>query len=121
MFDVHNAIDERESHAALVDRYFDFHPPRHVNEPDGRHCGAGSYDFKPVLEVLRCAGSGLGVARSLRFHAGRGTPGQRKPAASGKPDWTASFMSQYVVTGGAGFIGSAIVRRLLQEGRAGCW
>src|ERR1019366_3469046 len=28
MFDVHNAIDERESHAALVDRYFDF--IRHV-------------------------------------------------------------------------------------------
>ena len=53
MFDVHNAIDEREPHAALVDRYFDFIRHVHVNEPDGRHCGAGSYDFRPVLEVLQ--------------------------------------------------------------------
>lgn len=53
MFDVHNAIDEQESHAALVDRYFDFICHVHVNEFDGSHCGAGDYDFKPVFEVLR--------------------------------------------------------------------
>jgi sugar phosphate isomerase/epimerase len=52
MFDVHNAIDEAESHAALVDRYFDFIRHVHVNELDGRHCGAGAYDFAPVFEVL---------------------------------------------------------------------
>jgi D-psicose/D-tagatose/L-ribulose 3-epimerase len=56
MFDVHNAIDEREPHAALVERYFDFIRHVHVNELDGRHCGAGNYDFKPVLEVLRRRG-----------------------------------------------------------------
>ena len=56
MFDVHNAVDERESHAALVERYFDFICHVHVNELDGRHCGAGSYDFKPVFEVLRQRG-----------------------------------------------------------------
>ena len=56
MFDVHNAVDERESHAALVDRYFDFICHVHVNELDGRHCGAGGYDFKPVLEVLKRRG-----------------------------------------------------------------
>jgi sugar phosphate isomerase/epimerase len=56
MFDVHNAIDEEESHATLVDRYFDFIRHVHVNELDGRHCGAGSYDFKPVLEVLQRRG-----------------------------------------------------------------
>jgi sugar phosphate isomerase/epimerase len=56
MFDVHNAIDERESHAALVDRYFDFLCHVHVNELDGRHCGAGNYDFKPVLAVLQRRG-----------------------------------------------------------------
>ena len=56
MFDVHNAIDEHESHAALVDRYFDFIRHVHVNELDGRHCGAGSYDFRPVLEVLQRRG-----------------------------------------------------------------
>jgi sugar phosphate isomerase/epimerase len=56
MFDVHNAIDERESHAALVDRYFDFIRHVHVNELDGRHCGAGSYDYQPVFEVLQRRG-----------------------------------------------------------------
>jgi D-psicose/D-tagatose/L-ribulose 3-epimerase len=53
MFDVHNAIDETLPHAELVDRYFDVIRHVHVNELDGRHCGAGGYDFKPVLEVLR--------------------------------------------------------------------
>jgi sugar phosphate isomerase/epimerase len=52
MFDVHNAIDETEPHAALVDRYFDLIRHVHVNELDGSHCGAGSYDFAPVLEML---------------------------------------------------------------------
>ena len=52
MFDVHNAIDEREPHAVLVDRYFAFLRHVHVNELDGRHCGAGGYDFRPVLDVL---------------------------------------------------------------------
>ena len=56
MFDVHNAIDEVEPHAALVDRYFEFISHVHVNELDGRHCGAGGYDYKPVLEVLRRRG-----------------------------------------------------------------
>jgi sugar phosphate isomerase/epimerase len=56
MFDVHNAVDEQESHSALVDRYFDFLCHVHVNELDGRHCGAGNYDFKPVLAVLQRRG-----------------------------------------------------------------
>jgi D-psicose/D-tagatose/L-ribulose 3-epimerase len=53
MFDVHNAIDEREPHAALIERYFAHIRHIHVNELDGRHCGAGDYDFRPVLEALR--------------------------------------------------------------------
>ena len=53
MFDVHNAVDEKEPHAALVDRYFDLIRHVHVNEMDGRHPGTGSYDFKPVLATLR--------------------------------------------------------------------
>jgi sugar phosphate isomerase/epimerase len=56
MFDVHNAIDEAEPHAVLVDRYFDRIRHVHVNELDGRHCGTGDYDFKPVLETLRRRG-----------------------------------------------------------------
>ena len=53
IFDVHNAIDEKLPDAALVERYFDYIRHVHVNELDGRHCGAGDYDYKPVLEVLR--------------------------------------------------------------------
>jgi D-psicose/D-tagatose/L-ribulose 3-epimerase len=53
MFDVHNAVDEMEPHAVLVDRYFDLIRHVHVNELDGSHCGAGNYDYKPVFDVLR--------------------------------------------------------------------
>jgi sugar phosphate isomerase/epimerase len=52
MFDVHNAIDEAEPHAALVERHFEMIRHVHVNELDGCHCGAGDYDFRPLLEVL---------------------------------------------------------------------
>jgi sugar phosphate isomerase/epimerase len=56
MFDSHNAVDEVESHAVLVVRHFDVIRHVHVNEMDGKHCGRGSYDFKPVLQVLRDRG-----------------------------------------------------------------
>jgi D-psicose/D-tagatose/L-ribulose 3-epimerase len=52
MFDVHNAIDEQEPHAALIERYIAHIRHVHVNELDGAHCGAGGYDFRPVLETL---------------------------------------------------------------------
>jgi len=52
MFDIHNAIDETLPHDELVDRYFEHIRHVHVNELDGRHCGTGSYDYKPVLDVL---------------------------------------------------------------------
>jgi sugar phosphate isomerase/epimerase len=53
MFDVHNAVDEKEPHAVLVDRYFDLIRHVHINEMDGRHPGTGTYDFKPLFEMLR--------------------------------------------------------------------
>jgi len=53
MFDVHNAIDEADPHPTLVERHFPLIRHVHVNELDGRHCGWGSYDFKPVLDTLR--------------------------------------------------------------------
>ncbi len=53
MFDTHNAADETEPHAVLVDRYFDYIRHVHVNEMDGRHPGTGNYDFQPVLEELK--------------------------------------------------------------------
>jgi len=52
MFDVHNAINEAEPHDALVDKWFDYIRHVHVNELDGKHCGAGTYDYKPVLAML---------------------------------------------------------------------
>jgi sugar phosphate isomerase/epimerase len=52
MFDTHNAVDEAEPHAVLLDRHYGLIRHVHVNEMDGKHCGAGSYDFKPVLRVL---------------------------------------------------------------------
>ena len=53
MFDTHNAADEIEPHAAVLERFYDkiFHV--HVNEMDGGYCGSGDYDFQPILEVLR--------------------------------------------------------------------
>jgi sugar phosphate isomerase/epimerase len=53
MFDVHNAINEVEPHDILVDRYFDVIRHVHVQELDGKHCGTGNYDFKPVFAVLK--------------------------------------------------------------------
>jgi sugar phosphate isomerase/epimerase len=52
MFDTHNAIDETEPHSVLVDRHYASIRHIHVNEMDGRHPGAGDYDFKPLLGVL---------------------------------------------------------------------
>jgi sugar phosphate isomerase/epimerase len=53
MFDTHNAVDETEPHAVLVERYFDLVRHVHVNETDGGHCGTGDYDFAPVLATLK--------------------------------------------------------------------
>ena len=56
MFDTHNAVDEAEPHAVLVDRYFDLIRHVHINETDGRHPGTGNYAFKPVFDVLERRG-----------------------------------------------------------------
>jgi len=52
MFDTHNAAEETEPHAELLERFYPLIRHVHVNELDGRHPGTGSYDFKPVLAVL---------------------------------------------------------------------
>ena len=53
MFDVHNAVDEREPHSALIERYYGHIRHIHVNELDGSHCGARDYDFRPIFQTLR--------------------------------------------------------------------
>jgi D-psicose/D-tagatose/L-ribulose 3-epimerase len=58
MFDTHNAVEETEAHADLVNRHFDIIRHVHVNEMDGRHPGQADYDFKPVLAMLKRRGYG---------------------------------------------------------------
>ncbi|MBI2689947.1 MAG: sugar phosphate isomerase/epimerase [Acidobacteria bacterium] len=52
MFDSHNAVQETEPHAVLVERHYPLIRHVHVNELDGKHPGKGNYDFKPVLSIL---------------------------------------------------------------------
>jgi sugar phosphate isomerase/epimerase len=53
MFDCHNAIDETEPHAVLLERHYDLIRHIHVNELDGRRPGTGTYDYKVLFDVLR--------------------------------------------------------------------
>ncbi len=56
MFDTHNAVEEIEPHAVLVDRYFDYIRHVHVNEMDGTHPGQRDYNFTPLLDTLKRRG-----------------------------------------------------------------
>jgi D-psicose/D-tagatose/L-ribulose 3-epimerase len=56
MFDTRGGTNEKEPHAILVDRYFDLIRHIHINEAGGPYPGTGTYDFKPVLSVLRRRG-----------------------------------------------------------------
>jgi len=52
MFDSHNAEDETEPHAQLIQRHFELIRHVHLNEMDGSHPGAGMYDFAQVFAML---------------------------------------------------------------------
>ena len=77
MFDTHNAVDEVEPHSELVDRYYDLIRHIHVNEMDGRHPGTGTYDFKPLFDVLRRRG----YNRWISLEAFDFTPGAERIAS----------------------------------------
>jgi sugar phosphate isomerase/epimerase len=54
MFDSHNAIDEAEPHAVIVQRHWNLIRHIHVNELDGSYPRpVGGYDFKPVLQAAK--------------------------------------------------------------------
>ena len=54
MFDSHNAINEVEPHARIVERNWSKIEQIHVNELDGSYPRpGGGYDFKPVLQVAK--------------------------------------------------------------------
>jgi sugar phosphate isomerase/epimerase len=54
MFDSHNAIDEAEPHAVIVQRHWDLIRHIHLNELDGSYPRqSGGYDFKPVLQAAK--------------------------------------------------------------------
>ena len=53
MFDTHNAVNEAEPHADLIERNFQWIRHIHVNETDGRHPGTGDYDFVSIFQRLR--------------------------------------------------------------------
>ena len=53
MFDTHNAADETEPHAVILERYLDRIRHIHANEMDGSYCGSRDYDFRPILEVVK--------------------------------------------------------------------
>lgn len=52
MFDVHNAVDEREPHLRLIREFAPVIRHIHVNEFDGREPGTGKYDFGGLLSTL---------------------------------------------------------------------
>ncbi len=65
MFDTHNAVDEREAPAQLLERYAPEIRHVHVNELDGRYAGSGNYDFRLVLGTLERMGYGGWVSSEV--------------------------------------------------------
>lgn len=53
MFDSHNAEDETEPHDRLIEKYYNLIRHVHLNEMNGDHPGAGTYDFAPVFAMLK--------------------------------------------------------------------
>lgn len=52
MFDTHNAVAEKLPHGELIKMHHQRIRHVHLNEMDGRHPGAGDYDFAAVLRAL---------------------------------------------------------------------
>ncbi len=52
MFDVHNAVREKDLHTELLRRHFAHLAHVHVNELDGQEPGRGDYDFGVLLGAL---------------------------------------------------------------------
>ena len=53
MFDTHNTVAEKLPADELIRRHRSHIHHVHLNEMDGRHPGAGDYDFRTVLQALK--------------------------------------------------------------------
>jgi sugar phosphate isomerase/epimerase len=74
MFDSHNAEDETEPHARLIERHFEMIRHVHLNEMDGSHPGVGTYDFAQVFAILeKLAYRGWVSVEAFDFTAGAET------------------------------------------------
>ena len=72
MFDTHNAVAEKESHAELIRRYCPYIQHVHVNETDGREPGTGNYDFGSLMSALAAAKYSGWISLEV-FHWERGS------------------------------------------------
>jgi len=117
LFDVHNAVDEACPHAALVERYFDDIRHVHVNDWTGPTMGPETTTLSRCWRSAAPQLRGVGLAGGFRLTpAPNGWPANRAPLESE----IASYQYEPLrCHGGAGFIGSAIVRALLREAPAG--
>jgi len=74
MFDSHNAEDETVQHDQLIQRHIDLIRHVHLNEMNGNHPGAGTYDFAPVFAMLgKLAYKGWVSVEAFDFAAGAET------------------------------------------------
>jgi hypothetical protein len=77
-----------EPHATLVDRYFEFIEHVHVNELDGKHCGAGDYDFQ--AGARRCW-SGVTIRAGFRSK-----PSISLPAPNASPTRACAYLESQI-------------------------
>ena len=74
MFDTHNAEDETEPHAQLIESHYDLIRHIHLNEMNGGHPGTANYDFAPIFAILRkLAYKGWVSVEAFDFAAGAET------------------------------------------------
>ena len=118
MFDVHNAVDETRAARRTGGPLFrlSFATCTSTNSMAAIAARATTITSRSSKCCSRRGYTRLDFARSFRFLARARNAWPTNPCAISESRSPTAIMSHYVVTGGAGFIGSAIVRSLLDEG-----